>query len=480
MSKRSFDEFAQHVSFPLPDINEKPYADAILTDDSDQEDGESEMQIDDDDKPIRDLTEAGHDLDKIKKSMFGLTNDISPIFALDNLCSCKHRDVRYCVRPHMVASLTPETEGSVNPSWKNPHENFIIRTILQLASRIMTHPHTTPFWYSLWNPNRAKSNESHVFYVSHLTRLDSDQENTIHSLAIAYIAKHIRFHFKEFTALELPERGHDPTAHGEECMCGVDKGDPDSIPDCPHPMVYAWENGGPTVDRVAFSHVFINTCGMEDFDLEGDGWLDRSISSIQWMVVQAAVTIVHELAHATVDNWILGREPYCNDESVLEPGFAAENFIFGGILARFGEAPVLEPWPNHTHTEGDLPIREQAPGHVGNAKLLPAAAHVLEKEDWVSLLRDDFWNEKYKRKGRLKKLWLRKPISNTVWNHYYSKKFRPDRPPRKKARLEKEGEDHKLHKRLSKKRARPEQEEEDEQLPERPPIKKARLQKGES
>lgn len=234
------------------------------------------------------------------------------------------------------------------------------------------------------------------------------------------------------------------------------------------------------MDRVAFSHVFINICGMEDFDLEGDGWLDRSISSIQWMVVHFAVTIVHELAHATVDNWIVGKEPYCNDESVLEPGFAAENFIFGGIMAKFGEARVLQPWPNHDHTKRNLSIRERAPDHVGNAKLLPPAVHVLEKEDWVSFLRDDFWNEKYKRKGRLKKLWLRKPIPNIAWDHYYSEEFRPDSPPRKKARLEKDGEGHKLHKRLSKKRARPEQEEEDEQLPERPPIKKAKLQKGEN
>lgn len=225
MTKRSFDEFAQHVSFPEPDINGKPYFDAILTGDSDQAGGESGMQIDDDDKLIRELIEAGHDLDEIKESMFGLTNDISPLFALDNLCSCKHKDSRYCVIPHLWESWTPETEGSIIPSWKIPHDSFIIHTILQLASRIMTHPHTTPFWYSLWNPNRSKSDESHVFYISHLTRLDSDQENTIHK-AIAYIAKHIRFHFKEFTALEMPERGHDPDTYGEECMCGVHKGIP--------------------------------------------------------------------------------------------------------------------------------------------------------------------------------------------------------------------------------------------------------------
>ncbi|KAM0721637.1 hypothetical protein Q7P37_002562 [Cladosporium fusiforme] len=249
----------------------------------------------------------------------------------------------------------------------------------------------------------------------------------------------VRWHFKNFIAVEPPEMGERENDRGETGYFKVEEGEPAFVPNNPHRLIYGWRNGGPVAERTNFSHVWINTREMEDFDLSGDGWMDETITSLRRHVVHTAVGIVHELTHASLYIFSQYREPFCNQESVLEPGFAMENYVFGGHLERHKDGKVyICPWPNHE-------MGKLFPQRTSEAPLPSHDKHVLEKDDWEPLLQDEFWDETENRRGlrepRLKKLWLRKQGSHIKWSDWYSEKFRPADQPRKRRKVEEEGED---------------------------------------
>lgn len=407
MSKRKFDKFQgmrpqgsrqpQSVSAPGPGVGDP-------ANNSDQGGNRAPPLKDFQEQPIKDLVAAGWDIESIKGMMFGLTNELHPMFAEENFCACRHRDQRYCYIPiRMEAALAVNTGGALTPIWEHPHDSFIIRSILQLATRIVTHPDTLPFWDALITNDQPLEDQEIVCHVRHNEKPNLKEVRQVDQ-ELKEAASHVRFHFKKFVHLDPPEVGENPDDGGSAVYYLVEEDHPANVPGKASKLVYSWKNGGPAVDEDIFTHIWINTSGIESFDLTSDQWMDHSMSFIRRHAVHTAAVICHELAHAIVNRHFEHRDPYFNDETLLEPGYALENFVFGGRMDVDDDDLWIIPWPDRESAE-KYPRRGSG---IHAAALPPKILHILEKDDWESVLRDEFWDEEGYREGRIKKLWLRK------------------------------------------------------------------------
>lgn len=100
------------------------------------------------DTPVRDLVDAGGDLEHIKSKICELTNELHPVFGERNKCACKHQRMVHCSEPIYAAALgvVPGLLEPLQLSWAHPSENLALRVVLQLATRMITDKHTLPFW----------------------------------------------------------------------------------------------------------------------------------------------------------------------------------------------------------------------------------------------------------------------------------------------------------------------------------------------
>lgn len=126
---------------------------------------------------------AGGDLEQIQSSICGLTNDLHPIFDEGNICVCRNVDDEYCYVPEKVAELdsaTDKIEGSLEPTWSHPLENLVLRSAMQLATCIITHESTLPFWAGLIDcaVNQA-TDVPRPFHVRARKRLHADKANSV-------------------------------------------------------------------------------------------------------------------------------------------------------------------------------------------------------------------------------------------------------------------------------------------------------------
>jgi hypothetical protein len=368
------------------------------------------------DPTIEDLMAAGGNLTTIMSSLCQLTNDIHPIFRAENLCMCPYEDP-YCMYPHDV-DHPEELVGAAKVRWMSwPHskdfkDNIMLRTIFQLATRMILHDDALPFWAGLMDAvvDNTAGKPKRSFKVHPRRRLDeAHKQRTLRHLE-NFASNHVRFHFRVV-------RNYDGSTAPVEGACGpiqVLDDDPSFPTGVGAPKFYAWRDGKPVIIdcRHGFSHITMNLGRFLPTRPVGQ-LLDMTISGMKVMMVASAMALCHELAHAleqhNCDQDYL-TAPAMNDEMVIETGFFFTNFLHGGVLDWYsdidGDDIYLFPWP--CQAKVDLYRRIGAPvqwvrlGHAGPTRFLPVEPHQVHV-----FLEQSFWDDPTPPAGCWKKMWLR-------------------------------------------------------------------------
>jgi hypothetical protein len=276
MCKRSFSEFAAPPVWPIGFENNG--AGTVS-----QANQEKHAQRDAE-PTIRELIAAGGDLEQIKSSLCGLTNDLHPLFDTKNICVCKHPDEVYCCLPDKVAELEASVEkpfGYIESTWSHPLENLVLRAALQLATRVITHENTLPFWAGLKDLSEAPM-EDRTHFHARARRLHADKEKQVLDFLVKAV-DNIRFHFKDFRCLH---EGHpSKEAHGATGLQNVEPEHPLFELGWEEEYCYAMRNGEAVVQKNAFAHVWMNVDEIEGHDMSNDHWLDSTVSGIQASIV---------------------------------------------------------------------------------------------------------------------------------------------------------------------------------------------------
>jgi hypothetical protein len=400
MCKRSFSEFAAPtVEFSVAKDCGAGTASTATKTEHGQRDAEP---------TVRELIAADGDLEQIKSSICGLTNDLHPLFDTKNICVCKHPNEVYCCLPHKVAELETSVEKPfdyIESTWSHPLQNLVLRSALQLATRMITHENTLPFWAGLIDLSEAPQEDKNHFYAR-ARRLGADKEKQVLDFLVK-AADNIRFHFKSFDL--LPEDHPDgDDAHGFTGIWNVLPGDPLFEMDWEEVHCYAIHNGEPVIQKNAFPHVWLNVDDIEGHDMSNDNWLDSTISGVQASIVMSAAVIGHEFAHAMVLLTLgdVPEEPSFNGESLSddnETGYSWEDFVFGGSLKVDEGSLSVMPSPNSNDGEANDEDSEASCGS-GEEALPLTEYHFVDKQKWQRLLEQSFWDTD---KKAFKKLWLR-------------------------------------------------------------------------
>ena len=422
MCKRSFHAFAAR-----PKKREAVADSKVTFDESTQYDEEL---------TIREMIAAGGDLEQIKSSLCGLTNDLHPIFDEKNICVCKNKVEDYCYLPKKLAELeaaTDKIKGSLEPTWSHPLENLVLRSAMQLATRFITHEDTLPFWAGLMDCSRYKiMDEARPFRARARKRLDADKANRVLEY-LTEVANKIRFHFKP---LESRKDGY--------CtfFC-IWPHDPNFDPAWTDGYNYAWRDGKPAVEADAFPHVFLNVNdSIAGCDMSNDVWLDWTFVEIRASIFKFATTIGHEFAHAMVDITQNGfPAPRFNEETVVESGFPWEHFVFGGRLDFDGEGDVHAiPWPSYEtwqdYAGGGDTLQLCA---IGRGALPYERVCLVERQAWERFFDQGFWEQGIAPEGAFKTLWLRGNDVGYNRVHYFEPE-KPTAPPKRKRKCQCEDE----------------------------------------
>ena len=228
---------------------------------------------------IREMIAAGGDLEQIKSSICGLTNDLHPIFDKKNICVCKNVNDEYCYLPKKVAELeaaTDKIEGSLEPTCGHPLENPVFRAALQLATRFITHEDTLPFWAGMIDCARPNTtNREGPFRVRARKRLDADKANSVLKY-LNGVASNIRFHFRTFEGLQ--EKGFSSHDNGFFTLFDVYERDPDFDPAWTELYNYGWRDGKLIVQADVFAQFLLNVDALEACSMSDDDWLDQKVS----------------------------------------------------------------------------------------------------------------------------------------------------------------------------------------------------------
>ena len=398
-------------------------------------------------RPIWELLAAGSDL---AGKVFSLTNEIHPIFQEKNICGCKHAKLTHCIAPYFAANPDELADKKKAPVIASPYpsQNPMVRVILQLATKFLTHDNTLPFWAGILDCARGPRQEVARFHVHPRRRLsEARKADTLRQLE--RFANEVRIHFKQFGE----EDGQGGSAGFANNMFVSEK-DPDFDPatyfdltcnhlslsscDCPKGAVYAFRDGKPVVEDSRFQHIFMNTKMIKGFDMRSRQWQGLSIWDLQTSIFATASTLCHEFSHAFMI-YHVGRDAYMNDESISETGFSWENFTFGGAIQPYPGSPslLLMPWPNlqqfehYMATSARMGIRYFGKLEYSRfLKVLPS--------QYGEFLHQRFWDEEKPDKV-FKKMWLRPcheaPIHEDEYTHFSSGHETPLEISAKKRRL---------------------------------------------
>jgi hypothetical protein len=249
MCKRSFSVFVARPKKPITTRNSRAVVDVKAA--SIESDGYDE------DPTLRELKDAGGTPESIKSRLCNLTNDLHPVFDARNICVCKNRDRRDCYLPDKVTALesaTDKLEGSLEPHWDRPLGNFMIHSALQLATRVITHEDTLPFWAGLIDcAKSSKDEEAKEFHVRARKRIDAAKEKEVLDY-LTYAAGRIRIHLMSFeeagesAMLDVENHGFVQSFDHWKDPSNYDQDSPDGI--------YGWTDGKP-----AFTRNTSSTCG---------------------------------------------------------------------------------------------------------------------------------------------------------------------------------------------------------------------------
>lgn len=172
MCKRSFSDFAARPSKRITTRNIRPVAVSKAAATENIENGREPI--------LGELMAAGGTLEEIKSQICGLTNELHPLFDEQNICVCKNADRQYCFLPKKIAELESAAgaiEGALEPHWEHGLGEFMLYSAMQLATRLITHEDTLPFWAGVIDCSRpGEGGERREFNVRARKRLDAAKE----------------------------------------------------------------------------------------------------------------------------------------------------------------------------------------------------------------------------------------------------------------------------------------------------------------
>jgi hypothetical protein len=413
------------------------------------------------DTPVNKLVAAGVDLEEIKASICELTNDLHPLFNENNICACKHENAKFCQETTYasVLELTKGTPGYLELSWAPPLENLVLRAMMQLSTRILTHKDTLPFWTGIIKA--AEESEKHRYHVPS-RRVDNQKTALSDKKALdrlVSIAGKVRFHFKAFQ--DLRHRIPDHYERNQAGYCGPSspvvkdpefrlaelealisaKGmktpsfDMDQLeaifePEADKEPEYCdggeqctcvqtfcgWQDGKPVTQDTTFAHVNLNLNYLTGYDMSNDDWQKLTVSKLRMNILTGATTLSHEFTHAVIQLSFpdTPEPPQMNDEVVREDGFSFENYVFGGTLDSNEDTEgnrgdiMIVPFPNFERWEGyawDGAMLELT--NFSKVALPATVGYCPKRFRWECFLEQDFWDESEIRYNTFKKLWLR-------------------------------------------------------------------------
>jgi hypothetical protein len=364
---------------------------------------------------MKDLIAAGGDLSTILPSLCQLTNDIHPMFRAENICVCPYEG-KYCMVPHFAdypeeligKAKAPQTNS---PCIKDFTDGVLVRTIFQLATRMLLHDDALPFWAGLMDAFDHDADGPYIsFHVNPRRRLSKeDKERTLEHLE-DFAAEHIRLHFQA----RQSDDGSMWDCEAETTAEPVLKDDP-LYPACIEARewkFYGWRDGKPIiVDRQQdFAHITINlTRFMPTRPLED--LLTMTISEMKIRMFCSASTLCHELAH-TLEQQNCDHDyfnaPAMNLECVVETGFSFTNFLHGGLLECYEKSHEFAflPWPCQDtvdlYIEDGTPMQWVRLCDAGPERLFPIKARQIEV-----FLEQSFWDDPTPPAGCWKKMWLK-------------------------------------------------------------------------
>jgi hypothetical protein len=402
---------------------------------------------------IGDFIAAGGDLTAVIQQKCQLTNNIHPILADGNLCVCPEMikpsddwldDNVDCMAPHFADSAN--LKGLVKeqqPASILPKDNAIMRTILQLASRMIEDEGTLPFWAGILNAVTGEGEDAKIEFKVH-PRRKFNQVRKERTLRFLREELNVRFHFKI---------ARDANGDVDECACGctgadiVRELDPcyDVYGNTEEGWCYGYRDGKPTLGKGArFPHVCLNIGQWRTLQ-PLETLRDMTVSEMQIDMFTHASTIFHELAHAfeldVVDRKRFSMPPL-NDEVAQETGFTLEAFTFGGIpQTRYDidEPIVLMQWPCQELCDmyddgqhGGMQLTQ--PGDAGPERYIPVEPRKVE-----AFFLQSFWDDPNPPVGCWKKMWLRPAVFAALdpvdFAYYTTGDTRPFEPEAKRRKF---------------------------------------------
>lgn len=353
-----------------------------------------------------------------------LTNDILPVFAMENICVCKQPDKQYCYLPAKIAELqaadealervpdweccsalgiTNQVPGTIIPTWNHAPGQLMLRSAMQLATRMITHDDALPFWAGLMDCARSsKSDERRPFHARTGEHLDAAKKREVlHYLHQA--ADNIRVHLKPFY------KGEVETMAGFCCAFPLEQDNSGKPPSQPK-FYHGWQDGKPALQEDYFVHLYMDIHLLIDFDMWTNCWRRRTPADLREAILHFATALCHQFAHAMADiSQNGGESPRSNDESIAEPGFAWEHFVFGGRLNPDGNGGFwVAPWPDYSTEQFCANGADKLDlCAFGRAALPPQGVSLVGSHVWQQLFEQRFWDGVDSDNGAPKKLWLR-------------------------------------------------------------------------
>jgi hypothetical protein len=309
----------------------------------------------------------------------GLTNKIHPIFRKIHRCKYTHDEFCLPVRERdggVLGKMRPVPVPQIADPL--PSANLVVRTMMQLATRILTSDESLHFISALM----ACGKKGVKFHVHPRERLSAERKQATLARLVSYVDR-IAIHFKEFSRQTTR-----PTIKGS--------------------LAYMMPR---TVRATIPSpHIIMDVEQLNGYDSSAPGYDQLTVCDVRRTIIRGATILCHELMHAIcwleVQNYT---EPIFNNEPHAEVGHAYENFVLGGILV---SPPTsggiwLRQWPVVYRLNGYSKLFR--PIYVPTQ--YPSDQWV-DESSYLRFLLDSFWDTETapigdRRCKPFKKLWLR-------------------------------------------------------------------------
>jgi hypothetical protein len=313
-----------------------------------------------------------------KRFISGLTNKIHPIFR--RVCCCKFTNDRFCLHRDARPVRGKNTRAVPVPEIASPlpSDNFVIGTIMQLATRILTSDESLQFISALLDCGK----KGVQFHVRPRERLSAERKQATLARLVSYVDR-IAIHFREFSRKDTKPPGG----------------------------LLAYTTKLITRHRRRPPHIIVDVEQIKGYDSGAAGYDQLVAGDLRRTIVRSAIVLCHELMHAITWLEVQAKdEPKFNNEPFAEVGHAYEGFVLGGLIfAPLTSGSIwLRQWPPMGRLNGYKVFRK---GIYSTAP--QPGAQWVDETVYVEFLKDQFWDTETKappanrRCKPFKKLWLR-------------------------------------------------------------------------